>query len=121
MGEWLFLRWQEDQIFADPNFFDICPGEQKRLLNHVYEKWRNWFSPESWDKYWSDHVTFRSYEDLTPEEKAKLEQDSQLEEKEEVEWTEQEKKILHDKCPKCKTKCKWYYEQMKEKSNHENL
>jgi hypothetical protein len=113
MGEWLFLRWQEDQIYDAPDFFNLCSGEQEHRLKPIYDRWRKWLSEESWERYYEQHCrsAFRSYEDLTPEEKAEEERNAENEERENAEWVEQDKRFLRDKCPSCIEKCKWYHEQ----------
>ena len=111
MSDWLFLLWTENQTMSGPDFFTLCSGEQEALLKPVYDKWRDWLSKESWNKYYAEHKPLlRSYEDLTPEEKAYLERDTENEEKEEAEWNEREKRFLRDKCPDCTKKCRGYHE-----------
>lgn len=112
MGEWLFLRWQEDQVYDAPDFFNLCSGEQEQRLKPIYNKWRDWLSKESWERYYEQHCksATRSYEELTPDEKAQLERDAENEERENAEWIEQDKRFLRDKCPSCTEKCSWYNE-----------
>ena len=117
MSDWLFLLWTENQIMSAPDFFTLCSGEQERLLKPVYDKWRDWLFPASWEKYCAEHKPkFRNYEELTPEEKTELERDAENEEKEEAERSEQEKLFLRDKCPDCTNKCRWYNEQTGERN-----
>lgn len=40
MRDWLFLRWQEDQVYDDPEYFNLCAGEQAKRLEPIYSKWR---------------------------------------------------------------------------------
>jgi hypothetical protein len=116
MQEWLFLFWKENEISNAPDFYSICVGEQERRLKPVYDKWREWLSEESWNKYYAkSKPALRKYEDFTPEEKAQYDRELENEAHEEAEWMEQDKRFLHEKCPSCTEKCKWYFEQIGEK------
>jgi hypothetical protein len=55
MQDWLFLRWQEDQVYDDPEYFNLCAGEQEKLLEPIYSKWRKWLSEESWKNYYEEN------------------------------------------------------------------
>jgi len=106
MGEWLFLRWQEDQIYADPGFFDICPGEQEKRLQPVYSKWRRWLSEESWLKYSEENCKIKDLPELTAEQ---IEEDAKLVASENAAEEANEAKFLKEKCPACPEKCKWFH------------
>jgi hypothetical protein len=122
MQEWLFLVYREHQITSAPDFFTVCAGEQERRLKPVYDEWRDWLSKESWEKYYDEHKPkFRKYEDFTPEEKAQYDRDVEIEAREEAEWIEQDKRFLREKCPSCKEKCTWYYEQTGKRKKSERV
>ena len=106
MGEWLFLRWQEDQIYADPNFFDICHGEQEKRLQPVYSKWRRWLSEESWLKYSEENCKMKDLPELTAEQ---IEEDARMVASENAAEEANEAKFLKEKCPSCPEKCKWFH------------
>ncbi|HDQ06573.1 MAG TPA: hypothetical protein ENN36_07625 [Candidatus Bathyarchaeota archaeon] len=106
MGEWLFLRWQEDQIYADPDFFDICHGEQEKRLQPVYSKWRRWLTEESWLKYSEENCKMKELPELTDEQ---IEEDAKLVASENAAEEANEAKFLKEKCPACPEKCKWFY------------
>lgn len=106
MGEWLFLRWQEDQIYADPDFFDICPGEQEKRLQPVYSKWRRWLSEESWLKYSEENCKIKDLPELTAEQ---IDEDAKLVASENAAEEANEAKFLKEKCPSCPEKCKWFH------------
>lgn len=105
MSEWLFLRWQEDQIYADPDFFDICHGKQEKRLQPVYSKWRRWFSEESWLKYSEANCKMKDLPELTAEQ---IEEDAKLVASENAAEEANEAKFLKEKCLVCPEKCKWF-------------
>jgi hypothetical protein len=115
MQEWLFLRWQEEQVYEDPEYFNLCAGEQAKLIDPIYSKWRKWLSKESWEKYYAEHEQRKvsdSIREPTPEE---LEEDRKQIEQDNAEEEAKDAKFLAEKCPCCTEKCKWYYEQTGEK------
>ena len=59
MQDWLFLHWQEEKVYDDPGYFNLCAGEQAKLLEPIYGKWRNWLSEESWNKYYEENLRQR--------------------------------------------------------------
>lgn len=117
MKEWLFLRWQEEQVYDDPEYFNLCAGEQAKRLEPIYSKWRKWLSEESWNKYYEEHERRRvadSIREPTPQE---LEEEQKLIERDNAEEEAKDAKFLKEKCPGCTEKCKWYYEQTGEKKD----
>jgi len=115
MQEWLFLRWQEEQIYDDPEYFNLCAGEQSKLLEPIYGKWRKWLNEESWNKYYEEHERQNvadSIREPTPQE---LEEDRKQVEQDNAEEEAKDAKILKEKCPGCTEKCRWYFEQTGEK------
>ena len=117
MRDWLFLRWQEEQVYDDPEYFNLCAGEQKKRLEPIYSKWRNWLSEESWNNYYEENEKKRVADFIrepTPEE---LEEDQKQIEQDNAEEEAKDAKFLKEKCPDCIEKCKWYFEQTEEKKN----
>ena len=115
MQAWLFLLWQEEQVYADPGFFNLCAGDQAKLLEPIYGKWRNWLSEESWSKYYEAHerqIVADSIRELSPQE---LEEEEERTERENDEEEAKDAKFLKEQCPGCTEKCKWYFEQAGEK------
>jgi len=116
MKDWLFLRWQEEQVYDDPEYFNLCAGEQAKRLEPIYSKWRKWLSEESWNKYYEEHERRRvadSIREPTPQE---LEEEQKLIERDNAEEEAKDAKFLKEKCPGCTEKCKWYFEQTREKN-----
>jgi hypothetical protein len=124
-------KWKEqndaqDAVCESEGFFDLCEGDQERLLAPVYAKWnRDLFTPKSFQQYIEEHRPLRTYdqiieaqlaagktmEQIRQEEKAEEEQ----EKKDNAEDDAKNAKYLKEKCPGCTEKCKWYYEQTGEK------
>jgi hypothetical protein len=115
MQDWLLLRWQEDQVYDDPEYFNLCAGEQAKLLEPIYSKWRNWLNEESWKNYYEENERQKvadSIREPTPQE---LEEDRKQIERDNAEEEAKDAKFLKEKCPGCTEKCKWYFEQTGEK------
>jgi hypothetical protein len=115
MKDWLWLRWQEEQVYDDPEYFNLCAGEQTKLLEPIYSRWRRWLSEESWNKYYAEHEKQKvadSIREPTPQE---LKEEQKLIERENAEEEAKDAKFLKEKCPGCTEKCKWYFEQTGEK------
>jgi hypothetical protein len=124
-------KWKEqndaqDAVCESEGFFELCEGDQERLLAPVYAKWnRDLFTRKSFEQYIDKHRPIRTYEQIIEaqlaagktmeqikqEEKAEAE----LEVKEIAEDEARNAKYLKEKCPGCTEKCKWYYEQTGEK------
>ena len=120
-------KWKEqndaqDAVCESEGFFELCEGDQEQLLKPVYAKWnRDLFTRKSFEQYIDKHRPIRTYEQIIEaqlaagktmeqikqEEKAEAE----LEVKEIAEDEARNAKYLKEKCPGCKEKCKWYYEQ----------
>jgi hypothetical protein len=115
MQDWLFLRWQEEQVYGDPEYFNLCAGEQAKLLEPVYSKWRNWLSEESWNKYFAEHEAQRVADSMREPTQQEIEEEQKLVERENAEEKTKNAKFLKEKCPGCMEKCKSYFEQLREK------
>ena len=110
MQQWLFLLWQENQVYGDPEYFNLCAGEQAKLLEPIHNRWRNWLSEESWNNYYDAHMRQR----VTDSIKEPSPQELDDEERENAEQEAKDAKFLKEKCPVCTEKCKWYFEKMGE-------
>jgi hypothetical protein len=113
--DWLFLLWQENQVYDDPEYFNLCAGEQAKLLEPIYGKWRNWLSQESWDKYYEKNERQRVAGSIREPTAQEAEEEQELLERENAEEEAKDAKFLKEKCPGCREKCKWYFEQVGEK------
>jgi hypothetical protein len=108
MRDWLYCAWREEETYNSPGFFDLCAGEQERLLEPVYKHWRKWLTEESWSRYYEEHCKSKSLPEMTPEEIA---EDERLTAQENAEAEAKEAKFLKEKCSSCAEKCKWFREQ----------
>jgi hypothetical protein len=115
MKDWLFLRWQEEQVYEDPEFFNLCAGEQEKRLEPIYSKWRDWLSEESWSKYYENHERQKVVDSIREPTPQELEEDRRQAEQDNAEEEAKDAKFLAEKCPGCTEKCKWYFEQTGEK------
>ncbi|KON33628.1 MAG: hypothetical protein AC479_03905 [miscellaneous Crenarchaeota group-6 archaeon AD8-1] len=55
MQEWLMLIRRQDQIISAPDYFSISDTEQKLRLKPVNDKWRDFFTKISWNKFYAKH------------------------------------------------------------------
>ena len=115
MRDWLFLQWQEEQVFDDPEYFNLCAGEQAKLLEPIYSKWRKWLSEESWNKYYEAHERQRVADSIREPSPQELEEEEEQIEHENAEEEAKDAKFLKEKCPGCTEKCKWYFEKIGDK------
>lgn len=112
--DWIIFLRRKDQIMQSPDYFNLCYGEQDQRLSAVETTWRDWFSKESWRKYYEEHkIVMRNFEDLSPQEKLQLEKVNREDDAFEKKMAEQEQIHLRDKCPNCTAKCTWYYAENK--------
>jgi hypothetical protein len=116
MKDWLFLRWQEDQVYDDPEYFNLCSGEQAKRIEPIYSKWRNWLSEESWKRYYEDHERQKVAESIREPTPKEIEEDRKQVEQDNAEEEAKDAKFLKEKCPGCMEKCKWYFEKTGEKN-----
>ena len=110
MKEWLFLLWQEDQVYGDPEFFNLCAGDKKKRLEPIYDRWRKWLSEQSWNKYYKENnqkIVSLLHEIAEKEIEAELKKFEQ----ENAEEKTKDAKFLREKCPSCPERCKWYHKQ----------
>jgi hypothetical protein len=106
----------EEEVFHTPGYWELCEGEQTRLLAPVYAAWNHdLFTPESFNRYCDIHHVFKTTEDIqqfianrTPEQARQDELEEQQEENEEKEATERNERYLKEKCPTCAEKCDWF-------------
>ena len=115
MQDWLFLHWQEEQVYGDPGYFNLCAGEQAKLLEPIYDKWRNWLSEESWNKYYEENLRQRVTDSINEPTAQEIEEEEKLVERENAEEEAKDAIFLKEKCPGCMEKCKWYFERLGEK------
>jgi hypothetical protein len=115
MQEWLFLLWQERQYYDNPEYSNLCPGEQAKLLEPIDSRWRSWLSEESWTKYYEEHQSQRVADSIKEPTQQEEEEEEKLVERETAEEEAKETKFLKMKCPSCTEKCKWYFEQLGDK------
>jgi hypothetical protein len=110
MNEWLFLLWRENEVMGTPGFFDLCYGEQDKLLKPIYDEWRgDWLTEKSWKRDSEEHLKIsQTGPQVTAEEIAE-------EEKEEQRDREFDAKLLREKCPNCSEKCEWFHNQAENK------
>ena len=125
-------KWKEqndaqDAVCESEGFFELCEGDQEQLLKPVYAKWnRDLFTRKSFEQYIDKHRPIRTYEQIieaqlaagkTMEQiKQEEKEEAELEAKETAEDDAKNAKYLKEKCPGCKEKCKWYFEQTGEKN-----
>jgi hypothetical protein len=106
----------EIAVFQTPGYWELCEGEQEKLLAPVYTAWNHdLFTPESFQRYCEQHHIFKTTEEIqqlnanrTPEQARQEELDELQEEKEEKVTAERNSRYLKEKCPTCKEKCNWY-------------
>jgi hypothetical protein len=115
MKDWLFLRWQEDQVYDDPEFFNLCAGEQEKRLKPIYSRWREWLSEDSWNEYYVEHEQQRVSDFIREPTAEEVEEDRKRVEQDNAEEEARDARFLKEKCPSCTEKCSWYYEKVKEK------
>jgi len=107
-------QYEEERIFDDPDFTDLCPGEQDKRLAPLYAKWRrDLFTKESFTRFCDEHM--KPLPELTPEQEKEMEKLEQLDREAE----ERELRLLAEKCVSCSEKCKWYSEQIEESKKNE--
>lgn len=115
MQDWLFLQWQEKQVYDDPEYFNLCAGEQAKLLEPIYSRWRKWLSEESWENYYEAHERQRVADSIREPSQKELEEEEEQIERENAEEEAKDAKFLKEKCPACTEKCKWYFEKSGDK------
>ncbi len=106
----------EKEVFNTPGYWELCEGEQERLIAPVYEAWNHdLFTPESFQRYCEQHHVFKTTEDIqqltanrTPEQARQDELEEQQEENEEKATAERNARYLKEKCPTCAKKCDWF-------------
>lgn len=108
----MFLRWQEDQVYEDPEYFNLCAGEKEKRLEPIYGKWRKWLSEDSWNKYYSEHLKQKVAASIREPTQQELEEEQKLIERGNVEEEAKDARFLKEKSPSCTEKCKRYYEQL---------
>jgi hypothetical protein len=107
MRDWLFLCWQEKQVYDDPEYFNLCAGEQAKLLEPVYSKWRKWLSEENWNKYYEEHEARRVADSIREPTQQELEEEERLVERENAEEEAKDAKFLKEKSDKEKIRIKY--------------
>jgi hypothetical protein len=114
MQDWLYWLWRENQVYDTPGYFDMCAGEREKFYEPIRRNWRKWLTEDSWEKYYEDYPPkiSQNVPELIPEE---LEEERKQIERDNAEEEAKEAKFLAERCPSCKEKCKWYYEQIGEK------
>jgi hypothetical protein len=106
----------EEAVFNSAGYWELCEGEQQRLLEPVYANWkRDLFTPESFQRYCERHHVFKTTEEVqqltanrTVEQARQDELDEQQEENEEKAATERNARYLKEKCPRCAEPCDWF-------------
>ena len=106
----------EEEVFNTPGYWELCEGEQERLLAPVYAAWNHdLFTPQSFQSYCERHHVFKTTEEIqqltanrTPEQARQDELEEQQEENEEKAATERNARYLKEKCPTCAEKCDWF-------------
>jgi hypothetical protein len=106
----------EESVFEKPGYWELCEGEQRRLLEPVYAAWhRDLFTPESFQRYCEEHHVFKTTEDIqqltanrTPEQAKADELDEQQIEADEKAADERNQRYLKEKCPTCAEPCDWF-------------
>ncbi len=124
----------EKAVFDQPGYWELCEGEQEKLMAPVYAVWNhNLFTPESFQRYCEQHHVFKTTQELeqltagrTPEQARQEELEEQQEEAEEKAAAERNARYLKEKCPTCTEKCDWFWklpqnEQFSKSTFRENL
>ena len=107
-------QYEEERVYNEPDFNDLCPGDQAKRLEPLYSKWRrDLFTKESFMKFCDEHM--KPLPELTPEQEKEMEKLEQLDKEEE----EKDVKLLAEKCLSCRERCKWYCEQIGESKKND--
>jgi hypothetical protein len=115
MQDWLFLHWQEEQVYSDPEYFNLCAGEQAKLLEPISSSWRKWLNEESWNNYYEAHERQRVADSIREPSPKEIEEEEEQIKSENAEEEAKDTKFLKEKCPGCTKKCKWYFEKIGDK------
>src|SRR4030067_1929643 len=99
----------EEAVFEKPGYWELCEGEQRQLLEPVYEAWhRDLFTPESFQRYCEEHHVFKTTEAIqqltanrTPEQAKANELDEQQIEADEKADNERNQRYLKKQCAMC--------------------
>ena len=106
----------EEAVFDSAGYWDLCEGEQERLLAPVYAAWNHdLFTPESFQRYCDRHHVFKTTEDIqqltanrTAEQARADESEEQQEQAENAEYYARNARYLKEKCPTCAELCGWF-------------
>lgn len=106
----------EESVFNTSGYWDLCEGEQERLLAPVYANWNHdLFTPESFQRYCDRHHVFKTTDDIqqltanrTAEQAKADELEEQQEQAENAEYDARNARYLKEKCPTCAEPCDWF-------------